>query len=290
MKKLAFAFGLLVASSSLMAQQHTESQSAQTNRIISAGSSITELIVALGAKEQLVALDVTSKKYNQDEKLPLVGYHRQLSAEGLMALSPTHLIGSHEMGPDSTLTLLKNGGINVETVPSGDTEQDLFNRIDKIAAITGTQDNAVDLKASIQSKLDAMQQRDVADAPKVLFAMLSKGRPATIAGDKTTIDVIVKLAGGQNPAKSMMSSYKPVSQEAMVEMQPDYLLVTKRAWQALGGKEGILQEFPLLAATPAGSQDRIIAVNGSAIIGGLGIESLVLADDLFNQFHPKESQ
>ncbi|MCY9802100.1 ABC transporter substrate-binding protein [Vibrio scophthalmi] len=290
MKKLAFAFGLLVASSSLMAQQHTESQSAQTNRIISAGSSITELIVALGAKEQLVALDVTSKKYNQDEKLPLVGYHRQLSAEGLMALSPTHLIGSHEMGPDSTLTLLKNGGIDVETVPSGDTEQDLFNRIDKIAAITGTQDNAVDLKASIQSKLDAMQQRDVVDAPKVLFAMLSKGRPATIAGDKTTIDVIVKLAGGQNPAKSMMSSYKPVSQEAMVEMQPDYLLVTKRAWQALGGKEGILKEFPLLAATPAGSQDRIIAVNGSAIIGGLGIESLVLADDLFNQFHPKESQ
>ncbi|ANU36946.1 ABC transporter substrate-binding protein [Vibrio scophthalmi] len=290
MKKLAFAFGLLVASSSLMAQQHTESQSAQTNRIISAGSSITELIVALGAKEQLVALDVTSKKYNQDEKLPLVGYHRQLSAEGLMALSPTHLIGSHEMGPDSTLTLLKNGGIDVETVPSGDTEQDLFNRIDKIAAITGTQDNAVDLKASIQSKLDTMQQRDVADAPKVLFAMLSKGRPATIAGDKTTIDVIVKLAGGQNPAKSMMSSYKPVSQEAMVEMQPDYLLVTKRAWQALGGKEGILKEFPLLAATPAGSQDRIIAVNGSAIIGGLGIESLVLADDLFNQFHPKESQ
>ncbi|WP_418114028.1 ABC transporter substrate-binding protein [Vibrio scophthalmi] len=290
MKKLAFAFGLLVASSSLMAQQNTESQSAQTNRIISAGSSITELIVALGAKDQLVALDVTSKKYNQDEKLPLVGYHRQLSAEGLMALSPTHLIGSHEMGPDSTLTLLKNGGINVETVPSGDTEQDLFNRIDKIAAITGTQDNAVDLKASIQSKLDTMQQRDVADAPKVLFAMLSKGRPATIAGDKTTIDVIVKLAGGQNPAKSMMSSYKPVSQEAMVEMQPDYLLVTKRAWQALGGKEGILKEFPLLAATPAGSQDRIIAVNGSAIIGGLGIESLVLADDLFNQFHPKESQ
>ena len=290
MKKLAFAFGLLVASSSLMAQQNTESQSAQTNRIISAGSSITELIVALGAKDQLVALDVTSKKYNQDEKLPLVGYHRQLSAEGLMALSPTHLIGSHEMGPDSTLTLLKNGGIDVETVPSGDTEQDLFNRIDKIAAITGTQDNAVDLKASIQSKLDTMQQRDVADAPKVLFAMLSKGRPATIAGDKTTIDVIVKLAGGQNPAKSMMSSYKPVSQEAMVEMQPDYLLVTKRAWQALGGKEGILKEFPLLAATPAGSQDRIIAVNGSAIIGGLGIESLVLADDLFNQFHPKESQ
>ncbi|EGU45511.1 ABC-type hemin transport system periplasmic component [Vibrio ichthyoenteri ATCC 700023] len=284
MKTLLLAFGLLVTSSSIVAQDQPQ------NRIISAGSSITELLIALGAQDQLVALDVTSKKYNRDEKLPLVGYHRQLSAEGLMALSPTHLIGSHEMGPESTLTLLKNGGINVETVPSGDTEHDLFKRIDQIAAITGTQDNAVALKASLQSQLEAMQTRTTDSKPNVLFAMLSKGRPATIAGDQTTIDVIVNLAGGNNPAKEKMNSYKPLSQEAIVEMQPDYLLVTKRAWQALGGNEGILKEFPLLLATPAGSQNRIIAVNGSAIIGGLGIESLQLADELFQQLHPSNKE
>lgn len=284
MKKLLFAFCLLTTSLSIMAQEQSP------NRIISAGSSITELLIALGAEDQLVALDVTSKKYNTERQLPLVGYHRQLSAEGLMALSPTHLIGSHEMGPESTLTLLKNGGIDVETVPSGDTEQDLFNRIDKIAEITGTQNQAVALKTSLKEKLETMQQRKVEAAPKVLFAMLSKGRPATIAGDNTTIDVIVNLAGGQNPAKSVMTSYKPVSQEAIVEMQPDYLLVTQRAWDAFGGKDGILKEFPLLAATPAGSQDRILAVNGSAIIGGLGIESLELADSLFQQFHLTNNQ
>ncbi|RJX70002.1 hemin ABC transporter substrate-binding protein [Vibrio sinensis] len=284
MKKLLFAFCLLTTSLSIMAQEQS------TNRIISAGSSITELLIALGAEDQLVALDVTSKKYNTERQLPLVGYHRQLSAEGLIALSPTHLIGSHEMGPESTLTLLKNGGIDVETVPSGDTEQDLFNRIDKIAEITGTQNQAIALKASLKAKLESMQQRKVEAAPKVLFAMLSKGRPATIAGDNTTIDVIVNLAGGQNPAKSLMTSYKPVSQEAIVEMQPDYLLVTQRAWDAFGGKDGILKEFPLLAATPAGSQDQILAVNGSAIIGGLGIESLELADSLFQQFHLTNNQ
>lgn len=279
MKMLTLALSLLLASTTVWATQEPTS-----NRIISAGSSITELLIELGAQDQLIALDVTSKKYNHDGRLPLVGYHRQLSAEGLMALSPTHVIGSHEMGPESTLELLKNGGIEVKTVPSGDSEQDLFKRIDTIADITGTQDKAAELKTSLTSKLHAMRARSVANPPKVLFAMLSKGRPATIAGDKTTIDVIINLAGGSNPAKDQMSSYKPVSQEALVEMQPDYLLVTHRAWNALGGKEGILKEFPLLAATPAANTDRIIAVNGSAIIGGLGIESLELADELYQSF------
>jgi iron complex transport system substrate-binding protein len=280
MKKLILALSLIFSTATTQAQPETYAN----NRIISAGSSITELLIALGAKDQLVALDVTSRKYNRDEALPQVGYHRQLSAEGLMALEPTHLIGSNEMGPENTLTLLKSGGIKVETVPSGDTEEDLFRRIDKIAQITGTQEKAKSLKASIDEQLNNIKSRKLSHSPKVLFAMLTKGRPATIAGDKTTIDVIINLAGAQNPAKSEMSSYKPLTPETIVKMQPDFLLVSDRAWEALGGQEGILQEFPLLAATPVAGKDRIIPVSSSAIIGGFGLESIELTDKLYDTF------
>ncbi|PNH89009.1 heme/hemin ABC transporter substrate-binding protein [Vibrio diazotrophicus] len=285
MKKLALAFSLFLSIPFLsMESAYAQQETQANNRIISAGSSITELLIALGAKNQLIAVDVTSRKYNTDEALPQVGYHRQLSAEGLMALSPTHLIGSHEMGPENTLTLLKSGGIKVETVPSGDTEEDLFGRIDKIAQITGTQEKAKALKASIDKQLNELKSRKLEHQPKVLFAMLTKGRPATIAGDQTTIDVIINLAGGQNPAKSEMSSYKPLTAEAIVQMQPDFLLVSTRAWEALGGHEGILKEFPLLAATPVAGKDRIIPVSSSAIIGGFGLESLELTDELYKVF------
>ena len=280
MKKLILALSLIFSTATSQAQPETYAN----NRIISAGSSITELLIALGAKDQLIAVDVTSRKYNRDEALPQVGYHRQLSAEGLMALEPTHLIGSNEMGPENTLTLLKSGGIKVETVPSGDTEEDLFSRIDKIAQITGTQDKAKSLKASIDEQLNNIKSRELSHSPKVLFAMLTKGRPATIAGDKTTIDVIINLAGAQNPAKPEMSSYKPLTPEAIVEMQPDFLLVSDRAWKTLGGQEGILQEFPLLAATPVAGKDRIIPVSSSAIIGGFGLESIELTDKLYDTF------
>ncbi|WP_194437881.1 heme/hemin ABC transporter substrate-binding protein [Vibrio fluminensis] len=279
MKNLTLLLTMLITVSATFTQaQATE------NRIISAGSSITELLVALGAKDQLVAIDLTSKHFNTEGDLPVVGYHRRLSPEGLMALSPTHLIGSHEMGPETTLSLLKSGGVSVETVAAGDTEQDLFSRIDAIAKITGTQTKAEELKSDLKTKLDSMAKRDIDRAPKVVFALLSKGRPATIAGNKTTIDVIIDLAGGFNPAKTELDSYKPLSQEAIVEMQPEYILVSHRDWNKLGGKKGIMQEYPLLVATPAAANNHIIPVNGSAIVGGLGIESLELADDLYQTF------
>lgn len=283
MKKIILAFSLLISSTFTFAQQNVPH-----NRIISAGSSITELLVALGAKDQLVALDLTSRKFNTDGALPQVGYHRQLSAEGLMALSPTHLIGSDEMGPESTLNLLRSAGIEVDVVPSGNSEQDLFARIDRIAEITGTEEQAKPLKDGIDKRLKAIEARKLTYSPKVLFAMLSKGRPATIAGDKTTIDAIISLAGGQNPAKSQISSYKPLSAEAIAQMQPDFLLVSHRAWKAFGGEQGILKEFPMLQTTPAAQHHRIIPISSSAIIGGFGLESIQLTDQLYHVFKKAE--
>ena len=101
-------------------------------RIISAGSTITELLFALGADKKVIAVDLTSRHYLDKREIPVLGYHRQLGAEGLLALSPTHLIGSAEMGPDSTLNLLKTAGVKIKTLTTGDTLNDFNQRIDAL--------------------------------------------------------------------------------------------------------------------------------------------------------------
>lgn len=58
--------------------------SAAESRIVSAGSAVTELVFALEQQQQLVAVDVTSS-LPANMALPKVGYHRQLSAEGILA-------------------------------------------------------------------------------------------------------------------------------------------------------------------------------------------------------------
>ncbi len=262
-------------------------QAKQDVRIISLGSSITELVYALDAEQQLVGIDITSRYFDNTGQIPQVGYHRQLSAEGLLSLNPTHVLGSSEMGPDSTLVLLRSAGIKVITVTSGDSEQDLATRIDTIANLTDKTTQAEQLKQQLHQDIQQLQQYPLAQKPKALFAMLSAGRPATIAGSDTTINKIIQLSGANNPAQASFNAYKPMSFEAIVAIQPDYLLVSQRAWDALGGQQGILKEFPLLAATPAAQQQRIIPISSSAIIGGFGIESIQLSRQLQKKFSEK---
>lgn len=280
---MAALLGFSLATHSAIAADDTHQQ-----RIISAGSAVTELVLALGAENQLVAIDVTSR-FPQSDKLPKIGYHRNLSAEGLIALQPTTLIGSDEMGPDTAISQLKSAGVDVEIVNTEASVEGLLKRIDQIAKITHTQENATSVKEEVSKKIAALKANQVPqnEAKKVLFLLIHEGRPANVAGSETSPNAIIELAGGINPAAESLTSYKPLSMESMVEMQPDVILVSGRSYQKMGGADAILKSLPMLAATPAGMNKQIITVNGSALVGGLGLASLAEAKRLNARIYPQ---
>ncbi|MGC9403564.1 heme/hemin ABC transporter substrate-binding protein [Vibrio genomosp. F10] len=258
-------------------------------RIVSAGANITELFFALNAEDYLVAADSTSKSYLQGTGIAQVGYHRQLSAEGLMALNPTHLIGSPEMGPETTLKLITASNVEVLTLSSENSLSALNQRIDTIAEITGKQQQAEQLKRSVLSDIEFLSQGSLSTPPNVIFLMLSKDRPATAAGTNTPVDTIISLSGAKNPASDMIESYKPLSYEAIIALQPDYILVSERTIESFGGQDNIIKKLPLLAATPAGKNQQIISVPSSALIGGFGLQSIELAKKLNQHFTLNQS-
>lgn len=275
-----FAISLLFFSSYSMAQE----------RIISAGSSVTELIYALHAQGKLVAVDVTSRS-SQTEALPKIGYHRQLSAEGLLALQPTRIIGSDEMGPKSTLDLLSQSGTNVNIVNTTPTIEGLLERIDEIAELTQTESQADIIKQKVHQQVNQLEKTipNKAQQKKVLFLLLHEGRAPYVAGKETTVDEIIKLAGAINPASKLLSSFKPLSIEAMIAMQPDVILVSNRSFKKLKGIDNILKSIPTLASTPAGINKAIITINGSALVGGLGLASLDEAARLNSLLYPQQN-
>ncbi len=264
-KTITVGIASLLVSTSLIAQE----------RMISAGSAVTELVNALGATSQLIAMDVTSAQ-PAGKRLPIIGYHRQLSAEGILALSPDTLIGSKEMGPESTLTLLKNAGVKVEIVNTIPTVDGLLKRIDEVATITQTEDKANTVKQNVREKLQEIQRNHPkkTNQKRVLFLLIHEGRPAKVAGSDTTPDALITLAGAFNPVAQTVTSYKPLSTESLVEMQPDVILVSGRSWEKMGGSDAILKSMPLLAATPAGKNKAFISINGQALVGGLGLKTL----------------
>ncbi|WP_084605276.1 heme/hemin ABC transporter substrate-binding protein [Psychromonas aquimarina] len=244
-------------------------------RIISAGGSVTELIYALDAQKSLVAVDVTSH-LPQGQVLPKVGYHRQLSAEGLISLKPTRLIGSDEMGPESTLRLLKQSGVSVDIINTEATVAGLLKRVDQLAEVTHSEDRSAQLKEEINQTVASLQanQPQTQDKKKVLFLLIHEGRPANVAGSETTPDEIITLAGAVNPAAEQLNAYKPLAMESLVKMQPDAVIVSQRSADKFGDIDAVIAAVPMLAATPAGKNRAVMTINGSALIGGLGLLSL----------------
>ncbi len=266
----------LIGTLTALAMTFAASNALAGERIISAGAAVTELIIALEQQDKLVAVDVTSQ-LPSDLALPKIGYHRQLSAEGLLALGADQLIGSDEMGPDAALDQLKSAGVSVDIVNTKATAAGLLERIDEIAELTDAQPQAAALKVQVKNQLQSLSQQPQADAKKILFLLIHEGRPANVAGKDTTPNAIIELAGGINPAAEKLTSYKPLSTEAMVEMQPDIILVSGRSYDKLGGADEILKRMPMLAATPAGQNKQFITIDGHALVGGLGLQSLAEA-------------
>lgn len=272
-----FAIALLSFSSISTAQE----------RIISAGSAVTELIYALGAEDSLIAVDVTSKM-PQTEQLPKIGYHRQLSTEGLLALQPTQIIGSDEMGPQTTLDLLTQSDIKVNVVNTKPTIKGLLERIDEIALLTHHQEHSQQIKDKVNKKVAQLKSNIPVKTKqkRVLYLLLHEGRAPYVAGSDTTMDEMIRLAGAINPAQPLISSFKPLSIEAMISMQPDVILVSNRSLAKLEGIDNIIKSIPTLASTPAGINKQIIGVSGSALVGGLGLATLDEAARLNTLLYP----
>lgn len=246
-------------------------------RIVSIGPATTELILALGGEQSLVATDISSV---EPKNLPRVGYHRALSAEGILSLAPTRLIGSDEMGPAPALDQLRRAGVAVSVLETAPTLANLNQRIDTLAKLLNDPAAGAALKAEIQTQTDQLAAQAKQNKPlKVAFLLLHKGQPTSIAGGNTTASALLTLAGGVNPV-AQLSDYKPVSAEALIKLQPDLVLVSGRDWQQYQDPETVLSQVPALTATPAGKNRAIHAIDGHALQGGLSLTSLQQANQI----------
>ena len=268
------------------AQEEAKAGTPENMRIISAGNGITEIIYALGAGDQLIAVDLTSNYPPQANKLPKLGYHKQLSAEGVLALKPDVLIGTKDMGPPATITQLEMAGLEVESYPVKNSAESIHDRIQSLAELLGKEKEGEALWKSINDDLKAA--REIASdnkKPRVLFLLAMDGRTPSVSGADTEANALIQLAGGFNPAESQFNSYKALSNEALLTLAPDVILFSDRGRGTTA--EQLLDMQPVLKQTPAGKNLRIIPVDGGQLLGGLGPRIGQTALSLAKAFYPE---
>ncbi|WOG27680.1 hemin ABC transporter substrate-binding protein [Endozoicomonas sp. 8E] len=259
---------------------------ADEKRIVSAGNGITEIIYALGAGDQLVAVDLTSNYPPQVNKLPKLGYHKQLSAEGILALKPDMLIGTDDMGPETTITQLEMAGLEVESYAIKNSAKNIHERIHSLAKLLDKEKEGEVLWKSIDSDLKAAKEMaDGNDKPRVLFLLAMEGRNPSVSGAGTEANALIKLAGGFNPAEAQFNSYKPLSNESLLILAPDVIIYSDRGRGLT--MEQLLESQPVLKQTPAGKNARVIPLDGRLLLGGLGPRTGETALSLAKAFYPE---
>ncbi|WP_341961974.1 ABC transporter substrate-binding protein [Pseudomonas sp. RC10] len=267
MRFLAKLAGILIGLS------FTHVVSADTQRWVSAGGALTEWVVALGGEANLVGIDSTSQHPASIKSLPSIGYQRQLSSEGILSLRPNVLVGTEEMGPPPVLDQLRAAGVKVEVFSAGADVSALQSNLRKLGGLLDKQVQANELSEQYAKRLDvqhdwvarAQQHQPV---PGVLLLVSHAGAAPMVAGTGTVGDWLIKQAGGRNLATH--AGYKVFSAEAMAGLSPDVLVFTDRAQNGASSREALLRENPLLGATRAVQQNRLIEVDPTLLVGGLG--------------------
>lgn len=256
-------------------------------RVISAGGSISEWLVAVGAEQQLVGVDTTSLHPQSLQALPSVGYQRQLAAEGVLTLQPQVLFGSDEMGPPPVLQQLRSAGVQIETLPVDANMLAVSQAVRRIGAVLARSEQAEQALSAFKQGIWQQQQKlaliDGA-APRVLLVFsVGHGNPLT-AGSNTVGDWLIKQAGGENLA--VHAGFKALSSESMLALNPQVIIVADRHNQGLAALESILSHASALQYSDAVKNKRIVALDPTLLVGGLGPRLPEHIAQLMDAFYP----
>ncbi|ADO41352.1 HmuT protein [Ketogulonicigenium vulgare Y25] len=172
------------------------------DRILSLGSSVTEILFAIGAEDKVIARDLTSTYPAAAEALPDVGYVRALSPEGVLSVNADMIIAEPDAGPVETIDVLKAASIPWVTVPAGWDAAQIVEKINLIGEATGHAAEAAALAATVTAELETAATA-AAEIPedqrkRVLFIISTNGGRVMAAGSETGGNAIIELAGGGN--------------------------------------------------------------------------------------------
>ncbi|KZK87185.1 Hemin-binding periplasmic protein HmuT precursor [Pseudovibrio sp. Ad13] len=250
-------------------------------RIISIGSSLTEIVYALEAQDRLAAVDTTSLYPEEATMLPNVGYMRALSAEGVLATNPDHILMMEGSGPPTAVDVLKAASIKLTEVKEVYSPEGILEKIDVVGTALQLPEETKALKAKVKADLDeaiayAHQQ---AKPLKVVFVISEGGGKPLVAGRETGAHAVIGLAGATNVFANLRG-YKPVSKEALIAAAPDVVMMMSRPGSS--DQSEILKE-PGFNLTPAGLNGNLIVMDGVYLLG-FGPRTAQALRDLSDRF------
>ena len=294
MKRLLLWLGVFGALASAQSYQVVDARGKAVEvrsgeRIVCLDGGTTESLFALGVGEKVVGRDDSSYYPPEAQRLPSVGYQFRLSAEGILSLKPTLVIGREDVRPKGVVEQLERAGVAVVLVPATPSVEGAKAKIRTVAQAVGRVEQGEALVRALERDLLLLKAFQAQHAPKgrlkALFLYLRSPGTTYVCGEGSTPVGVMALAGLDNAAQGIREC-KPMTAESVVAARPEVIVVFKKGLESVGGLEGLLK-LPGVAQTPAGEKRKVVTMD-DLYLGSFGPRAGRAALDLFRAAYLQE--
>jgi len=219
----------------------------------------SEIVYALGAQKDLVAVDLSSTYPPEIKSLPTVGYHRALSVEGILAVKPTLILHNDDIGPEHVVRQLESLKIPMKKfaakgidVPSTEA------LITEMGAYFHKEARAKELNGKREADLARARTLEAAGRrPRVMVIHFGRAMNVYLTMTKaSTAARMIEWAGGEMAVEGERGMVQ-LSPEVVAKANPDVLILTDFGYDRLGTKQEISSTLPGVGSTAAARTGRI---------------------------------
>ncbi len=241
----------------------------EPERIVSMAPSITETLFALGLKDKVIGVtkycdyppDVP--ELVKEGKIEVIGGFTNPSVEKIVKLEPDLVIAVDLQ--ERFVTRLESLGVIVVAVKA-EGLSDIYSSIALIGRATGRYEDALKLNSELKSQIKSTWEKVLSIKEKVKVLHIAWFEPLYVAGGKSYVNDIITMAGGINIFEDSKEGWPVVSPEAVVEKQPDIIIVSGHAYPGKSPEEVIkyIKSVPGWKEIKAVKENRVFMLTDDA--------------------------
>ena len=258
------------------------------SRVVVLNGDITEVVFALGLGESVVAVDTSATYPVEAAALPKIGYQRALSAEGILSMSPTLVIGNENAGPPEVLEQVRSTGVPVVILESVTTLDGASRKMSSVAQALGVPDRGEEIVRELEAQIEEVRTlaAQAQERPTAVFLYMRGLDALFLIGQDHLSHELFEASGAISGAATVgvFQPFIPLTAESLAAADPDCIVVLTAGLQSVGGREGLLS-LPGVGQTAAAETGCILDFDDQYFGGGGPRMGQVLMD-LLRAFHP----
>ena len=257
--------------------------------IISISASTTEILFALGVGEKIIGRDADSEYPTEVLDVEIIGdFFGGIPSEALLDAEADLILAGGIISAEQISTI-EELGLTIYYQLDPVDFAGLYTNITDIGALVGAEVLSENVVEGLEARVTQVEEAliNVEEEP-IVFVELDATDPTSpwTSGSGTFVDYILATGGGQNAAADLVGAYAQMSTEALIEINPDVILLTDALYGVTPEMVAERAGWEVMAAVKNGNvfpfDPYLFNIPGPRLVDGLEAVAKLLHPDLFD--------